>query len=337
MRNPVMKALRAVVVLGTLPVAALAQQNTTLTGKVTSEGGAPLAGVSVSVPAIRSGALTDDAGNYSFTIPAARLTAGMTLPVTARRIGFAAKTTNVVADRASITINFVLVPSAMQLDEVVTTALGIQTEKKALGVAQQTIDSTLLTQGARSTNIVADLSGKVAGINVTSASTQGGSARIVIRGATSIGGNNQPLFIVDGIPIDNSSYATGTEANGGGGYDYGNSAQDLNPDDIASISVLKGPNAAALYGARAANGAIIVTTKSGRGSRGFSVNGSSNMTLDSPLKLPKYQNQWGQGYRRTSALHGRRGKHISTPAQFPRASTTLRAASAMSTARTPAA
>jgi TonB-linked SusC/RagA family outer membrane protein len=297
MRNPVMKALRAVVVLGTFPVAALAQQNTTISGRVTTESGAPLAGASVSVPTIRSGALSDAEGNYSFTIPAARLTAGQTLAVTARRIGFAQKTTNVVADRAAITVNFVLTPSAMQLDEIVVTALGVEKSKKALGVAQQTLDSTLLTQGARSTNLVSDLSGKVAGINVTSASSQGGSARIVIRGATSIGGNNQPLFVVDGIPIDNSTYATRSLETGGGGYDYGNTAQDLNPDDIASISVLKGPNAAALYGARAANGAIIVTTKSGRGSRGFTVNGSTNMTIDSPLKLPSYQNTWGQGYQ----------------------------------------
>jgi TonB-linked SusC/RagA family outer membrane protein len=131
---------------------------------------------------------------------------------------------------------------------------------------------------------------------VTSATTQGGSARVVIRGATSIGGNNQPLFVVDGIPIDNSSYATGTQQRGYGGFDYGNTAQDLNPDDIATISVLKGPNAAALYGARAANGAIVVTTKSGRGTGGFNVAASTNVTFDSPLKLPEYQNTWGQGF-----------------------------------------
>ena len=153
------------------------------------------------------------------------------------------------------------------------TALGIEMQKKALGVSQQTIDSSTLTQNVHTTNLVATLSGKIAGINVTSASTEGGSARIVIRGATSIGGNNQPLFVVDGIPIDNSNFASGTEQRGYGGFDYGNTAQDLNPDDIATISVLKGPNAAALYGARAANGAIIITTKNGRGAAGFNVFG----------------------------------------------------------------
>ena len=114
-------------------------------------------------------------------------------------------------------MNFTLVASAAQLDEIVVTALGIEKEKKALGVAQQTLDSTALTDGARTTNVVSTLSGKIAGINVTSASTQGGSARVVIRGATSIGGNNQPLFVVDGIPIDNSSYASSTLQRGYGG------------------------------------------------------------------------------------------------------------------------
>jgi len=132
---------------------------------------------------------------------------------------------------------------------------------------------------------------------VTSASTQGGSSRIVIRGATSINGNNQPLFVVDGIPVDNSSYVTDTEKRGYGGYDLGNAAQDINPDDIASVSVLKGPNAAALYGSRAANGAIIITTKTGKGAGGFNVTGSTNVTLDSPLRLPEYQNTWGQGFQ----------------------------------------
>ncbi len=297
MRTPVMKGLVALVAaLGLIPAVASAQQGTTLSGRVTTEAGAALPGVSVSVPTIRSGAITDAEGNYSFVIPAGRVTPGQAVPVSARRIGYAPKTQNVTLNSSAITLNFTLAPAATELEGVVVTALGIEKEKKALGVAQQTLDSTTLTQGARSTNIVSDLSGKIAGINVTSASTQGGSARIVIRGATSINGNNQPLFVVDGIPIDNSNYANGTLQRGYGGYDYGNAAQDINPDDIESVSVLKGPNAAALYGARAANGAIIITTKSGRGSKGFNVSATSNLTFDTPLKLPSYQNLWGQGY-----------------------------------------
>ena len=160
------------------------------------------------------------------------------------------------------------------------------------------VDSTLLTQGARTTNIVADLSGKVAGINMTPRVVTGriGAHRDSRR---DVDRRQQPAALRHRRHPDRQLDVCDQHdaANGGGGYDYGNTAQDINPDDVASISVLKGPNAAALYGARAANGAIIVTTKSGRGSRGFTVNGSTNMTLDSPLKLPKYQNQWGQGYQ----------------------------------------
>lgn len=291
---------RGIAALGTLLAlsasTALAQQATTFSGRVATEANTPLAGASVSISALRMGGNTDSAGRYSFIIPAGRLQAGAPVTLTARRIGYAAKSVTVTPSGATVTQDFTLTPAATQIEGLVVTALGIEKEKKALGVAQQTLDSTALTDNARTTNIVSALSGKIAGINVTSASTQGGSARIVIRGATSIGGNNQPLFVVDGIPIDNSSYASSTLQRGYGGYDYGNTAQDINPDDIASISVLKGPNAAALYGARAANGAIMITTKTGRGARGFNVSGSTNFTFESPLKLPEYQNTWGQGY-----------------------------------------
>ena len=275
------------------PLAAHAQ--TTITGRVTTNANTPLAGVIVGIPTLSVGATTNAQGRYTFVVAADKV--GQTAALTARRIGFTPKTVTVTLSSGTLTQDFTLIETPTELTGVVVTALGIEKAKKALGVAQQTIDSTMLTENARPTNLVSALSGKIAGINVTSASTQGGSARIVIRGATSIGGNNQPLFIVDGVPIDNSNFANGTEQRGYGGYDLGNSAQDLNPDDIASISVLKGPNAAALYGARAANGAIIITTKTGKqGAPGFSVTGSTNVTFENPLRLPKYQNTWGQGY-----------------------------------------
>jgi TonB-linked SusC/RagA family outer membrane protein len=140
-------------------------------------------------------------------------------------------------------------------------------------------------------NIVNALAGRVSGVQITNAGPQGGSSRIVIRGASSITGNNQPLFIIDGVPIDNSAPALA----GSGGFDFGNAAQDLNPDNIESITVLKGPNAAALYGSRAANGAIVVTTRSGRGAAGGQVTASQLTTFERPLKLPNYQNVYGQG------------------------------------------
>jgi TonB-linked SusC/RagA family outer membrane protein len=281
--------------VGLAPSQARAQQGITITGRVTTETETPLQGASVSIPSLNVGAYSNADGRYSFIVSAGR--AGQTVTVTARRIGYQPQSLQMTLTAGENRQDFKLTASPTQLTEVVVTALGIQMEKKALGVAQQTLDSTALTQNARTTNLVAALSGKVAGINVTSATTEGGSSRIVIRGANSIGGNNQPLFVVDGIPIDNSNYANGTEQRGYGGFDYGNTAQDLNPDDIASISVLKGPNAAALYGARAANGAIVITTKSGKGAGGFNVNASTNVQFDSPLKLPSYQNTWGQGFQ----------------------------------------
>ncbi len=286
----------ACVVLGAVPAMIHAQQGTTISGRVRSEAQAPIQGAAVSIPTLRLGATTDEQGNYSFTVPAGRVAAGQTVALTVRRIGYVPQTVNVALSGAAVTQNFTLAPSATALEAVVVTALGIEKEKKALGVAQQTISSDKLTDNVRTQNLVAALSGKIAGITITSATTQGGSSNIIIRGQNSIAGNNQPLFVVDGVPIDNSSANGNQAAQGYGGFDLGNTAQDLNPEDIASMSVLKGPNAAALYGARAANGVIIITTKGGGTARGFSVSGSSSVTFESPLRLPKYQNTWGQGF-----------------------------------------
>lgn len=287
----------ATLAIALTPAAAFAQTGTVVTGRVVSEANTPLPDVSVRISNLALGALTDAQGQYRFVVPSAQAT-GQQVTLVARRLGYQPKSATITLSGERVTQDFTLTSAPTQLEGIVVTALGIEKEKKALGVAQQTLDSSMLTNNARTTNLVSALSGKIAGINVTSATTQGGSSRVVIRGATSINGNNQPLFVVDGIPIDNSSFNAGgdTQKRGYGGFDYGNTAQDLNPDDIASISVLKGPNAAALYGARAANGAIIVTTKSGRGNKGFNVTGSTNLTFESPLRLPKYQNSWGQGY-----------------------------------------
>src|SRR5690606_11349739 len=138
------------------------------------------------------------------------------------------------------------------LEAAVVTALGIERDEKALGYAVQEVDGGQLDK-ARETNIVNSLQGKVAGVQVNNSSNLGGSSRILLRGANSILGENQPLFVVDGIPLDNGNYSTADQRRAAGGYDYGNMAQDINPDDIETISVLKGANAAALYGARAAN------------------------------------------------------------------------------------
>ena len=170
------------------------------------------------------------------------------------------------------------------LSEVVVTALGISREKKALGYSAQGIDSEALSTG-KDNNLLNSLEGKLAGVRITNTQGDVGSSRIVIRGETSIAGENQPLFIVDGIPVDNSQLNAQTQ-----GRDPKNAIADLNPEDIQSITVLKGPNAAALYGARAAHGAIVITTKTGHGSKGLGITVHSSTQLATAANLPEFQN-----------------------------------------------
>src|SRR5207249_3393234 len=191
-----------------------------------------------------------------------------------------------------------LTEGAIELTQVVVTALGIEREPRSLPFAAQAISGAQLSD-VPTNNVVSALGGKIAGVQVTSSSSPFGSARIVVRGASSILGQNQPLIVVDGIPIDNSAASNSGYGGGSlGGYDVGNAASDISADNIASVTVLKGPNAAALYGSRAANGAIVYTTKSGRGAQqqGFGVTATFGATAETPLRLPDYQNRYGQGF-----------------------------------------
>jgi TonB-linked SusC/RagA family outer membrane protein len=290
--------LFATLVLAALvvPRAPLAAQATlTITGRVNSTAGEALPSSNVSLVGSTLGAISKDDGTYVLLVPADRVT-GQPATLRVRRIGYRDATATITLTAGRQTRDFVLTAAPTQLEGVVVTALGIERDKRSLGVAQQSVAPEELTQ-AREPNIVNALSGKVAGVQVTNNGPPGGSARIVIRGANSVAGNNQPLFVIDGIPIDNSSTAsTGSGRNSGfGGLDFGNAASDINPNDIESISVLKGANAAALYGARAANGAVVITTKSGRGSKGLGVNFTQNVTFETPLKLPEFQDVYGQG------------------------------------------
>nr|MDQ3309158.1 SusC/RagA family TonB-linked outer membrane protein [Gemmatimonadota bacterium] len=278
-------AALALVGAGITPV--VAQQAGTVQGTVVdATTGRGLAGVQISVAGTNVRGGTNTEGEYRLSgVPAGTST------VTATRVGYTTGTQTVtLAAGGAATANFRLATSAVELEGLVVTALGITRQERSIGTAVQQVTAEELTT-AREVNIVNALSGKVSGVTVTNAGPQGGSSRIVIRGASSIAGNNQPLFIVDGIPIDNSAPRLG----GFGGVDYGNAAQDINPNDIASISVLKGPNAAALYGSRAANGAIVITTKSGKGSGDLGITASQNVTFENPLRLPNYQNEFGQG------------------------------------------
>ena len=281
--------------IGMVPAMASAQQAATVSGRVTNEASAPVPGTSVSIPALGVGSYTSNDGRFTFTVPANRVT-GQNVSLVARRIGYTPVTASVTLSGTSVTHDFRLVTATTQLEGVVVTALGLEREKRSLGIAAQSVQGSDLNQ-TRQPNLVSALSGKVAGVKVTTSTNFGGSARIVIRGENSISGNNQPIWVVDGVAVDNSTFTNATQTRGLGGLDYGNAIQDLNSEDIESVSVLKGPAAAALYGSRAAAGAIVITTKSGRNApRGFQATASSNITLDQIAKLPDYQNEYGQGY-----------------------------------------
>lgn len=262
---------------------------TKVAGTITDEAGEPMFGVSILVKGASPvvGALTDIDGTYEFEVPANYKT------LTFSYIGYATQELEVAQGALDVTML-----EGVAIKDVVVTALGITRDEKALGYATQQISGDDLDK-AREVNVVNSLQGKVAGVQITGSSNLGGSSRIVIRGANSITGNNQPLFVVDGVPMDNSNFTTTDQARGGGGYDYGNAIQDINPDDIESMNVLKGPTAAALYGDRAANGVIIITTKKGKSIS--SKNAPIGVTVNSSLQFnqayifPEYQNMYGGG------------------------------------------
>jgi len=295
------RLLAALVAVASVPAWAMAQENAVVTGRVTNASGGPEAAVAVRIVELNAGTTTVQDGTYRLVVPGSRLPASRSVTLTASRQGLSTSSRSITLGAGSqVTQNFQLGASAISLEGVVVTALGIERTRRSTSTSVQTVDSTALNRVPES-NLVNQLSGKIAGVQVTNSGPQGGSSRVVIRGATSISGNNQPLFVVDGVPIDNSGPGVGANADitrnaGFGGLDYGNTAQDINPADIESISVLKGPNAAALYGSRAANGAIIITTKSGRRTTGLGLNISQTLSREDVLRLPTYQNDYAQGY-----------------------------------------
>jgi TonB-dependent SusC/RagA subfamily outer membrane receptor len=187
------------------------------------------------------------------------------------------------------------------LNEVVVTALGVTREKKSLGYATQAVTGTEANT-VKGTNFINNLSGKVSGVQIKGTGNIGGSTNVIIRGASSITQNNQALFVVDGVPINNDNTNNAGQISGRNGYDYGNAASDINPNDIESMNVLNGAAATALYGQRAANGVVIITTKKGvktmQKTKSYGVSISSNVTTGFVDKstFPKYQQNYGGGY-----------------------------------------
>jgi len=257
----------------------LAAQNIVVTGTVKETSGPSIPGASVLLKETKQVVATDAKGAFSINAPDKS-----TLVIS--YIGF--KTQEIQINKNSGAIVVTLQSSENALNEVVVTALGISRQKKSLGYAVQELKGQDLAE-AKESNLVNALAGKIAGVRVTNSQGDMGSSRVVIRGETSISGNNQPLFVVDGIPVDNS------QLNSGGARDYANTISDINADNIESISVLKGPNAAALYGSRAAAGVIIIKTKTGKNKKGLGITLNSNIVAESLLTLPVYQNAFGQG------------------------------------------
>ncbi|KYP14472.1 SusC/RagA family TonB-linked outer membrane protein [Flavihumibacter sp. CACIAM 22H1] len=271
-------------------------QSRQVSGTVKDKQGAPISGATVIEKGTTNGTTTDDAGVFHLSV------AGANSVIVISAINFVNQEITV---GQQTNLDVALEKGSGNLDEVVVTALGIKRQKKSLGYAVQEIKGTELSD-ARETNLANALTGKVAGLQVVRSSNgAGGSSKIVLRGFTSVSGSNQPLIVVDGIPIDNF---TGTTENGywGAGFDRGNGLGDINAEDIESMSVLKGPSAAALYGSRAGNGVILITTKSGRKSNGLGINFTMNQGIENIFIKPEIQNSFGQGdqkiYDRTSQL-----------------------------------
>lgn len=263
---------------------------------VSGSNGESLPGVAVMEKGTTNGVLTDENGRYSIPLSSGNATL---------QFSFVGMRTMEEAVNNRSVVDVTMTSEDISLDEVVVTALGISRDKKSLGYAISEVGGEELST-VKDLNVVNSLAGRVAGVVVTTGTFgPGSSSRVIIRGNNSLSENNQPLYVVDGIPIDNAGFGSAsgvTDINQGeterGEYnktDYGSGVSDLNSEDIESVSVLKGPNAAALYGSRAANGVILITTKKGTLNKGLGVSYTGNYTFENPMILPKFQDVYGQG------------------------------------------
>lgn len=281
-----MKKLLLIWVMIMTVSSSLFAQTRQVTGKVTaSEDGSALPGVSVSLKGTSKGTTTGADGTYKISV-----SDGNALVFSF--VGYKQQTVSVGSQSV---INISIASDASELNEVVVTALGLTRTKNSLPYAAQQIKGDELTR-VRSGNAFQALSGKVSGVQITQGNAIGGSTNVVIRGSKSLTGNNQALFVVDGVPIDNSVTNSSNQRTGRGGYDYGNAAADINPDDIESMTVLKGAAATALYGSRASNGVIMITSKKAKRGLGLTINTGLTVGTIDKSTFPKYQNQYGAGY-----------------------------------------
>lgn len=257
-----------------------------ISGTVTDLATSPIPGVTLSIKGTNKGTVTDSQGFFRLAVDS-----GAVLVI--RSIGFDTKEIRIASSK---NLQIQLLENTNELAEVVVTALGLERKTKELGYPVQSIKGELVND-VKAANFLDNLSGKLAGVTVSQGATGvGSSSKITIRGESSFT-NNNPLFVVDGIPINNNSIVnfTNDAAAGFQEIDFGNGAMEVNPDDVASVSVLKGPGAAALYGSRASNGVIIITTKDGSQSKGIGVSFSSSLFIEQAFQLPEFQNEYGQG------------------------------------------
>ncbi len=277
------ETLHSLVFLFFLSSQTLIAQTSTVSGLITGEG-EPLIGATISAKGTSTGTITDFDGKFELEVPDG---------VTILEFSYTGFTAEEVALNRQTYFEVELKSSNVLLGEVVVTSLGIKREKKALGYAVQNIDAADLAE-ARSSNVVNGLSGRVAGIQITGAAVPGGGSQVTIRGNGSILGNNQPLYVIDGVPME-GDFAAPIEGASNNNV-YGGGISEISPDNIASLTVLKGANAAALYGSRAANGVILVTTKDGSGGKkGLTVDYNLNATIENPFVTPEFQNTYGGG------------------------------------------
>ncbi|WP_317309777.1 SusC/RagA family TonB-linked outer membrane protein [Phocaeicola plebeius] len=265
--------------------ASILQQSAKITtqGTVIDAQGEPLIGVSILEVGTTNGTITDIDGKFTLQV-----TSGATLELS--YIGYKTQQLKAVSDLGTIQMS----DDTEVLQEVVVTALGIKREKKALGYAMQEVKGESLVE-ARETNLANALSGKISGVQIIRSSNgPGGSSKIQLRGANSVTGTNQPLIVVDGVPMDNFTGASNNDIDNPS-MDMGNGLSDINPEDIESMSVLKGASAAALYGSRAGNGVILITTKKGKENPGLGVTISASVSAETLFMLPKRQTSFGQG------------------------------------------
>ena len=252
----------------------------------------PLIGATVYIKGTKTGASTDAQGQFSITIPNELV--GKPIVLSIASVGY--ETLELPVNDFKTPISVKLKESASSLNDVVVTALGIKRDSKALGYAVTEVKGSEFTQ-ARENNVANALTGKIAGVNATGLSTgPGGSSRVIIRGNGSFNGNNQPLYVVNGMPIDNSVPGGAATTNGlATNVDRGDGISSINPDDIESITVLKGGTAAALYGSRASNGVILITTKKGVKQKGIGVEYNTTFTIENAINDNDYQYEYGQG------------------------------------------